>query len=224
MDINGLGEKWVLQLVDRKMIRTVADLYDLTEMQLLTVDRMGKKSATNLVEAIAQSKSKPWSRVLYGLGIRHVGSVNAQILAENFVTVEALVDARVDAIATLYGIGTEIAQSVHQWFRVPANQTLIDRLRQSGVQLVGDAKATTMANLSLAGKTFVVTGTLPTLKRDEAKALIQNAGGKITGSVSAKTSYVVVGEDAGSKLTKAEELGIPQLSEAQLLELIASFG
>jgi DNA ligase (NAD+) len=224
MDINGLGEKWVLQLVDRKMIRTVADLYDLTEMQLLTVDRMGKKSATNLVEAIAQSKSKPWSRVLYGLGIRHVGSVNAQILAENFVTVEALVDARVDAIATLYGIGTEIAQSVHQWFRVPANQTLIDRLRQSGVQLVGDAKATTMANLSLAGKTFVVTGTLPTLKRDEAKALIQNAGGKITGAVSAKTSYVVVGEDAGSKLTKAEELGIPQLSEAQLLELIASFG
>jgi DNA ligase (NAD+) len=224
MDINGLGEKWVLQLVDRKMIRTVADLYDLTEMQLLTVDRMGKKSATNLVEAIAQSKSKPWSRVLYGLGIRHVGSVNAQILAENFFTVEALADASVDAIATLYGIGTEIAQSVHQWFRVPANQTLIDRLRQSGVQLVGDAKATTMANLSLAGKTFVVTGTLPTLKRDEAKALIQNAGGKITGSVSAKTSYVVVGEDAGSKLTKAEELGIPQLSEAQLLELIASYG
>jgi DNA ligase (NAD+) len=224
MDINGLGEKWVLQLVDRQMIRTVADLYDLTEMQLLTVDRMGKKSATNLVQAIAQSKSKPWSRVLYGLGIRHVGSVNAQILAENFSTVEALANASVDAIATLYGIGTEIAQSVHQWFRVPANQTLIDRLRQAGVQLVGDAKATTMANLSLAGKTFVVTGTLPTLKRDEAKALIQNAGGKITGSVSAKTSYVVVGEDAGSKLTKAEELGIPQLSEAQLLELIASFG
>jgi DNA ligase (NAD+) len=224
MDINGLGEKWVTQLVDRQMIRTVADLYDLTEMQLLTVDRMGKKSATNLVQAIDQSKSKPWSRVLYGLGIRHVGSVNAQILTENFSTVESLANASVDAIATLYGIGTEIAQSVHQWFRVAANQTLIDRLRHAGVQLVGDAKATTMANLSLAGKTFVVTGTLPTLKRDEAKALIQNAGGKITGSVSAKTSYVVVGEDAGSKLTKAEELGIPLLSEAELLELIASFG
>ncbi|MBW4516327.1 MAG: NAD-dependent DNA ligase LigA [Timaviella obliquedivisa GSE-PSE-MK23-08B] len=224
MDINGLGEKWVLQLVDRQMIQTVADLYDLTEMQLLTVDRMGKKSAQNLVKAIAQSKSKPWSRVLYGLGIRHVGSVNAQILAENFSTVEALAGASVEAIATLYGIGTEIAQSVYQWFQVPANQTLIDRLRHAGVQLVGDAKATTLANLSLAGKTFVVTGTLPTLKRDEAKALIQNAGGKITGSVSAKTSYVVVGEDAGSKLAKAEELGITQLSEAQLLELIASFG
>ena len=224
MDINGLGEKWVLQLVDRQMIRTVADLYDLTEMKLLTVDRMGTKSAQNLVKAIAQSKSKPWSRVLYGLGIRHVGSVNAQILAENFSTVEALAGASVEAIATLYGIGTEIAQSVYQWFQIPANQTLIDRLRQAGVQLVGDAKATTMANLSLAGKTFVVTGTLPTLKRDEAKALIQNAGGKITGSVSAKTSYVVVGEDAGSKLVKAEELGITQLSEAQLLELIASFG
>jgi DNA ligase (NAD+) len=224
MDINGLGEKWVLQLVDRQLIRTVADLYDLTEMQLLTVDRMGKKSAQNLVKAIAQSKSKPWSRVLYGLGIRHVGSVNAQILAENFSTVEALAGASVEAIATLYGIGTEIAQSVYQWFRIPANQTLIDRLRHAGVQLVGDAKPTTLANLSLAGKTFVVTGTLPTLKRDEAKALIQNAGGKITGSVSAKTSYVIVGEDAGSKLAKAEELGIAQLTEAQLLELIASFG
>ena len=224
MDINGLGEKWVLQLVDRQLIRTVADLYDLTEMQLLTVDRMGKKSAQNLVKAIAQSKSKPWSRVLYGLGIRHVGSVNAQILAENFSTVEALAGASGEAIATLYGIGTEIAQSVYQWFRIPANQTLIDRLRHAGVQLAGDAKATTLANLSLAGKTFVVTGTLPTLKRDEAKALIQNAGGKITGSVSAKTSYVVVGEDAGSKLAKAEELGIAQLTEAQLLELIAAFG
>lgn len=224
MDINGLGEKWVLQLVDRQLIRTVADLYDLTEIQLLTVDRMGKKSAENLVKAIAQSKSKPWSRVLYGLGIRHVGSVNAQILAENFSTVEALAGASVEAIATLYGIGKEIAQSVYQWFRIPANQTLIDRLRQAGVKLVGDAKPTTMANLSLAGKTFVVTGTLPTLKRDQAKALIQNAGGKITGSVSAKTSYVIVGEDAGSKLAKAEELGIAQLTEAQLLELIASFG
>jgi DNA ligase (NAD+) len=224
MDINGLGEKWVLQLVDRQMIRTVADLYDLTEMQLLTVDRMGTKSAQNLVKAIAQSKSKPWSRVLYGLGIRHVGSVNAQILTENFSTVEALAGASVEAIATLYGIGTEIAQSVYQWFQIPANSALIDRLRHAGVQLVGDAKVTTLANLSLAGKTFVVTGTLPTLKRDEAKALIQNAGGKITGSVSAKTSYVVVGEDAGSKLAKAEELGITQLSEAQLLELIASFG
>jgi DNA ligase (NAD+) len=222
MDINGLGEKWVLQLVDRQMIRTVADLYDLTEMQLLTVDRMGKKSAQNLVAAIAQSKTKPWSRVLYGLGIRHVGSVNAQTLTENFPTVEALSTAEVEAIATVYGIGTEIAQSVYQWFRIPANQHLIDRLRSAGVQLVGDAKATTVANRALAGKTFVVTGTLPTLKRDEAKAMIQNAGGKVAGSVSAKTSYVVVGEDAGSKLAKAEELGIAQLTESELLELIAS--
>jgi DNA ligase (NAD+) len=214
----------VLQLVDRQMIRTVADLYDLTVMQLLTVDRMGKKSAQNLVEAIAQSKSKPWSRVLYGLGIRHVGSVNAQTLAENFSTVEALAGAEVEAIATVFGIGTEIAQSVYQWFRVPSNQALIDRLRTAGVQLVGDAKATTLANLALAGKTFVVTGTLPTLKRDEVKAMIQNAGGKVAGSVSAKTSYVVVGEDAGSKLAKAEELGIAQLNEAEFLELIASFG
>jgi DNA ligase (NAD+) len=222
MDINGLGEKWVLQLVDRQLIHTVADLYDLTEMQLLTVDRMGKKSAQNLVAAIAQSKTKPWSRVLYGLGIRHVGSVNAQTLAENFATVEVLAAADVDAIATVYGIGNEIAQSVYQWFRIAANQHLIDRLRSAGVQLAGDVKATTVANRALAGKTFVITGTLPTLKRDEAKAMIQNAGGKVAGSVSAKTSYVVVGEDAGSKLAKAEELGIAQLTESELLELIAS--
>jgi DNA ligase (NAD+) len=222
MDINGLGEKWVLQLVDRQLIRTVADLYDLTEMQLLTVERMGKKSAQNLVVAIAESKTKPWSRVLYGLGIRHVGSVNAQTLAENFPSVEALAAAEVAAIAQVYGIGSEIAQAVYQWFRVAANQQLIDRLGQAGLQLVGEAKATTVANSTLAGKTFVVTGTLPNLKRNEAEALIQNAGGKVTGSVSAKTSYVVVGEEAGSKLTKAEALGIAILSEAELLELIAA--
>ena len=224
LDINGLGEKWVQQFVDRGLLHTVADLYDLTEEQLMTVDRMGKKSAQNLVNAIAQSKSQPWSRVLYGLGIRHVGSVNAQVLTEKFPSVEALANAEMDEIAAVYGIGSEIAQSVHQWFRVPANQTLIERLQTGGLQLVGEqpsSKDAASTPKPLAGKTFVITGTLPTLTRDEAKALIQHAGGKVTGSVSSKTDYVVVGADAGSKLTKAEELGITRLSEAELQELVA---
>lgn len=221
LDINGLGEKWVQQFVDRGLIRTVADLYDLTAEQLMSVDRMGKKSAQKLVEAIAQSKIQPWSRVLYGLGIRHVGSVNAQLLTERFSSVEQLAEATPEIIETVYGIGAEIAQSVHDWFRVPANQTLIDRLKTQGIQLAGDTSNTAPSSAKLVGKTFVITGTLPTLKRDEAKEMIQAAGGKVTGSVSAKTNYVVVGAEAGSKLDKAESLGITQLSEAQLLELLA---
>ncbi|HEY9624136.1 MAG TPA: helix-hairpin-helix domain-containing protein, partial [Crinalium sp.] len=161
-----------------------------------------------------------WSRVLYGLGIRHVGSVNAQVLTRAFPTVDQLAAAEPDAIASVYGIGEEIARSVHQWFRLEANQTLIERLRTAGVQLVGDAAEAAPTSSALAGKTFVVTGTLPTLKRDEAKALIQKAGGKVTDSVSKKTNYVVVGEDAGSKLEKAIALGITQLSEADLLKLL----
>jgi DNA ligase (NAD+) len=223
LDIRGLGEKWVQQLVDRNLLHTVADLYDLTVEPLMQVDRMGQKSAQNLVDAIEQSKSKPWARVLYGLGIRHIGSVNAQVLADYFPTVEALAAAEIETIASVYGIGAEIAQSVHQWFRVPANQALIERLRSAGVQLAGESKRSVeLEQQPLKGKVFVITGTLPSLTRDDAKALIQNAGGKVTSSVSAKTSYVVVGADAGSKLTKAEELGITQLTEADLQELIAS--
>jgi DNA ligase (NAD+) len=220
MDINGLGEKWVEQLLDRGLLHTVADLYDLTAEHLLSVDRMGQKSAEKLVKAIAASKTQPWSRVLYGLGIRHVGSVNAQTLVGQFSTVEQLAAATPQAIASVYGIGNEIAQAVHQWFAIPANQTLIDRLRTAGVQLVADADTTPTQSTTLTGKTLAITGTLPTLKRDEAKALIQQAGGKVVESVSKKTDYLVVGEDAGSKLKKAEELGISQLSEAQLLELL----
>jgi len=223
MDIRGLGEKWVQQFVEGGLLHTVADLYDLTPEPLMQVERMGKKSAQNLVESIAQSKTKPWSRVLYGLGIRHIGSVNAQVLAEQFSTVEALASAEIETIASVYGIGQEIAQSVYQWFRVPANQNLIERLRSAGIQLVGTAKSlATSAKQPLAGKVFVITGTLPTLTRDEAKQLIQQAGGKVTNSISAKTHYLVVGEEAGSKLAKAEKLGITQLSEADLQTLIVS--
>jgi DNA ligase (NAD+) len=221
LDIAGLGEKWVVQLVDNKLIHSIADLYSLTVEQLLTLERMGKKSAQNLVNAIEKSKEQSWSRVLYGLGIRHVGSVNAQILSDRFSTVEALANATIEDIASVYGIGTEIAQAVHEWFQTPANQELIDRLQITGLQFHAAVSTQQSARSTpLAGKTFVITGSLPTLKRDEAKALIQKAGGKVTESVSKKTNYLVVGEEAGSKLEKAQSLGITQLSEAELLDLL----
>lgn len=224
LDINGLGEKWVVQLVDQGLVKSVADLYDLTTAQLLTLERMGQKSAEKLVQAIAASKQQPWSRVLYGLGIRHVGSVNAQILTDRFPSVEVISQATIADIAAVSGIGDIIAQAVHHWFQTPANQELIQRLQATGLQFVGEAKptATDPATQPLSGKTFVITGTLPTLKRDQAKALIQQAGGKVTDSVSKKTDYLVAGSEAGSKLEKAQALNIPVLSEADLLQLLES--
>ena len=223
LDINGVGEKLVQQMVDNNLLNSAADLYDLNAERLMNLERMGKKLAEKLVSAIAQSKNQPYSRVLYGLGIRHVGTVNAQLLTERFANVEDLATVSAAGIEGVYGIGPEIAQAVYQWFRVPANQSLIARLKTAGLQLQSEVKTQNPAdqNLQLAGKTFVLTGTLPTLKRDEAKDLIQKAGGKVTSSVSAKTDYVVVGEDAGSKLEKAQSLGIELLSESELLELLS---
>jgi DNA ligase (NAD+) len=222
LDIKGVGEKLVYQLVDKGLVHSVADLYDLTTKQLFALERMGEKSAQKLIEAIAQSKNQPWSRVLYGLGIRHVGSVNAQLLTEKYRNVEQLASAKQSDIEGIYGIGAEIAQSVYQWFRINANQSLIERLQAAGLKSADTEEIPVMNNgiLKLNGKTFVVTGTLPTLKRDEVKALIQKAGGKVTDSVSKKTDYLVVGEDAGSKLEKAQALGIAQLTETQLLEIL----
>ncbi len=221
LDINGLGEKLVIQLVETGLVHAVADLYELTSDRLQNLDRMGKKSAEKLVAAIAASKTQPWHRVLYGFGIRHVGSVNAQTLAQAFPSIDSLTQATVEEIASVYGIGNEIAQSVHQWCQRSENQGLVQRLQATGLQLMAAESAIPdPENQPLLGQTFVITGTLPTLKRDEAKALIQKAGGKVTDSVSKKTSYLVAGEDAGSKLEKARSLGVPQLSESDLLELV----
>lgn len=222
LDINGIGEKWVQQWVDQGLVRSVADLYDLTVEILLPLERMGQQLAQKLVDAIAVSKQQPWSRVLYGLGIRHVGSVNAQVLATEFLSAEAIAQAKIEDIEAVYGIGPEIAQSVYEWFRNAANQQLIDQLQAAGLQLVSAApqNARSPEALPLVGKTFVLTGTLPTLSRTEAKTQIEQAGGKVTGSVSAKTSFIVVGEEAGSKLQKAEKLGIQQLSEADLRKML----
>ncbi|MEM7716455.1 MAG: NAD-dependent DNA ligase LigA, partial [Cyanobacteria bacterium P01_A01_bin.68] len=221
LDIRGMGEKVVHQLVDKKLVNSVADLYELTEDTLANLERMGQKSAQKLIEAIEKSKSKPWSRVLYGLGIRHVGSSIAQTVTEKFDSVEKLATAKVTDIEAIYGIGVEIAESTHKWFRVEANQTLIERLKNQGLQFI-EIQSAASSNISkkLEGKTFVVTGTLPSLSRDEAKELIQKFAGKVSNSISKNTDYLVVGENAGSKLTKAEKLGIAQLSEEQLLEMV----
>jgi len=223
LDIRGMGEKLVHQLVDKGLVHSVADLYDLTCEQLSDLERMGSKSAEKLVQAIAKSKVQPWSRVLYGLGIRHVGNVNAQLLTQKFTSAELLAAAKQSDIQGVYGIGPEIAQSVYQWLRISANQTLISRLEARGLQLATittDTQTIQEKNQLLAGKTFVITGTLPTLKRDEAKALIQQAGGKVTDTLSKKTDFLVVGAEAGSKLDKARDLEIPLLNEEQLLEML----
>lgn len=233
LDINGLGEKLSQQMVERGLVKSVADLYDLTVAELMTIERMGEKSAAKLIAAIARSKTQPWARVLYGLGIRYVGAVNAQLLAEKFPTVEALAAATPVTLTAVDGIGSEIANSVFQWFQIPANQTLIQRLKTAGLQLVTatttnreqsqepiPSPLTSSPTLPLLGQTFVITGTLPTMTREEAKAKIEQAGGKVTGSVSKKTNYLLVGENPGSKWEKAQALGIPSISEAELWKLL----
>ncbi|MEC4805226.1 MAG: NAD-dependent DNA ligase LigA [Jaaginema sp. PMC 1079.18] len=225
LDINGLGEKIVEQVVEKKLVQSVADLYEISVEQLTSLERMGEKSARKLVEAISQSKQQPFSRVLYGLGIRYVGKVNAELLTAAFPTIDQLAEASVEELEAVYGIGLEIAQSVWQWFRVEANQTLMSRLQTQGLQfsqaVAGDSTSEeTKATQALAGKTFVVTGSFPILGRKTVEALIKNAGGKVSSSVSKKTDYVIAGEEAGSKLRKAQELGITILSEEEFQELV----
>ena len=221
LDINSVGEKLIAQLLESGLVHSTADLYDLTAEQLMQLDRTGQKSAEKVVAAIAASVTQPWSRVLYGLGIRLVGSSNAVTLSEAFPTVELLANAQPEEISAIFSIGDEIARSVVQWFQIESNQLLIERLRSSGLQLVGEDKPKENAVVTaITGKTFVVTGTLPTLKRDEVKDMIRKAGGKVTDSVSKKTDFLVVGEDAGSKLEKARSLNVAILSEAEFLELL----
>jgi DNA ligase (NAD+) len=224
LDIRGLGERIAILLINNNLVKSVADLYALTVEQIASLERMGSKSAENLIQAIAESKSQTYGRILYGLGIRYVGSVNAKILAESFPTIEKLSQASFESIEAVYGIGEEIAQSVFEWLRIPKNQALIQQLQTVGLQFSNSEDSyshdNNQSNQALAGKTFVLTGTLPTLKRDEATKLIEQAGGKVTSSISKKTDYLLIGENPGSKLAKAEKLGIPQLTEAELLELL----
>ncbi len=224
LDIEGFGKKLVEQLVEKGEVKSVADIYSLTVSQLEGLDRMGKKSAQKLIDAIEKSKLKPWPRVLYGLGIFRVGNTYAQSLSAEFPTVELLAGAEPGAIASVFGIGTEIAGAIGEWFATPTNQELVEQLKAAGLQFTLDAatieRRAASAAGHLVGKTFVITGTLPTLSRSEAAALIEQYGGKVSGSVSKKTSYVVFGEEAGSKLTKAQDLGIELLTEEGLMALV----
>ena len=222
MDIDGMGEALVEQLVDRGMVRSVADLYQLKAGDLAALERMGAKSAAKIVENVRRSRERPLERVLNGLGIPFVGERTASILAATFGSLEAIAGADVDLLQTAEEVGPKVAHSIHEFFREPRNRELVGRLRAAGLQFTQAPREKTGG--ALAGMTFVLTGALPHLTREEAKARIEAAGGKVSGSVSRKTRYVVAGEDAGSKLAKARELGVEVIGEARLIELLEGRG
>jgi DNA ligase (NAD+) len=219
MDIEGLGEKLVDQLVDGGLVETPADLYRLDVARLAALERMGKKSAANLVSAIERSKHPPLARFVYALGIRNVGEATARDLAGHFRGMDALAAASVDELQRVSDIGPVVAESIAQFFREPHNRGVIEKLLAAGVRPHAAARAERTAP-GVAGRTFVLTGTLPALTREEAKERIERRGGRVSGSVSKKTDYVVAGAEAGSKLDKARSLGIAIIDEAALLELL----
>jgi DNA ligase (NAD+) len=218
MDIEGLGEKIVDQLVDNNLVRTPADLYRLGFTAVANLERMGEKSADNLIQAINQSRTTTLARFIFALGIRHVGETTAKDLANHYQNMHALMDATGEDLLTVRDVGPVVADSITGFMQEPHNREVIEQLLASGMALSVEEKKVSAA---VAGKTFVLTGTLPTLSRDEAKERLERAGAKVAGSVSKKTDYVVAGDDAGSKLTKAEELGVPVIDEATMLGLLA---
>ena len=218
MDVEGLGDQLIEQLVDKNLVTTPADLYKLGLTALAELDRMADKSARNVLKALIASKSATLPRFVYALGIRHVGEATAKELARHFGTLDALMSANEEALLQVADVGPVVAKSIGSYFSDPLNVELVAQLRAAGVHW--PESEVEHAPKALAGKTFVLTGTLPTLSRDAAAALIEAAGGKVAGSVSKKTSYVVAGEEAGSKLQKAQELGVTILDEARLLLLL----
>ena len=219
MDIEGLGDVMAQQLTERGLVRDIADIYKLDAGALATVPRTGPKSVENLLRNIERSKQRGLARLLYGLGVRFVGTQTAAILAGDFGTIDAIADATQEELQRSEGIGPEVAGSVALFFKQKANREMIARLKRAGVETTAPKRARA-ADGRLAGKTFVLTGTLPSLTRDEASELIVAAGGKVTGSVSKKTDYVVAGDEPGSKLTKAEQLGLTILDENALRKLL----
>jgi DNA ligase (NAD+) len=217
MNIEGLGDAAVQQLLDRGLVKSVADLYSLTEEQVVGLERFAEKSARTLLNEIARSKKAGLARVLMGLGIRFVGERTAELLAQEFGSIDAVMAATAEELERVEEVGPRISEAILDFFSRPANGALVESLKTAGVDMTAEKK---QRSTQLAGLTFVLTGTLPTLTRDEAKKRIEDAGGKTAGSVSKKTSYVVAGEEAGSKLDKAKELKIPVLDEEDLLALL----
>ena len=231
LDVDGLGSKSIEQMVECGLVKSIADLYRIEVSVLASLERMGEKSAHNIVDELAKSKAKPWHRKLYGLGINHIGEVNAKALSRSYPSAELLKQASIqnaDEISRLAGFGPEMSRSLQQWFSNSANQHLIDELMSLGIEMGGGEEdiARQLAldpiapNNSLDGKKFVLTGKLPSLSRAEAQSLIEAVGGKVIDSVSKQTDYVVAGDKAGSKLDKAISLGVSVLSESDLRELL----
>jgi len=219
MNIDGMGDALVTQLTERGLVKNVADIYKLSKDDLLSLERMGDKSAQNILDEIENSKKLPLERVIYGLGIRMVGERTAQFLAEHFGSMAALESAGVEELQNVNEVGPRIAESIVEFFGIAANRKLVERLREAGLTLRGQKKE---RGTKLAGKTFVLTGTLAHFTRDEAKKMIEDAGGKVAGSVSKKTDYVVAGTEAGSKLDKAKELGVRVINEREMEKLLNS--
>ena len=220
MDINGLGPQIIAQLIDAGLIHSAADLYTLKKEDLLKLEKFGEKKAENLLQAIEASKQQPLDRLIIGLGIHGVGEVAARKLASTFHSLDNLSQADVSQLEQLDGIGPNIAQSIVGWFQQPQNRELLEKLKQNGVWPVEAEESEQLKNKPLAGLTFVITGTLPTLTREEATRLIEENGGKVTNSVSRKTSYLILGAEPGYKYIKAVELGVPILDENQLKKLV----
>ena len=216
MNVDGMGDALVTQLTERGLVRNVADIYKLTKDNLLSLERMGEKSAENILDEIKKSKELPLERVIYGLGIRFVGARTAQFIAEHFGSMEALASAGIDELQNVNEVGPRIAESIAEFFSIAANRTLVERLGEAGLVFKGAKKE---RGTKLAGKTFVLTGTLAKYTREEAKKMIEEAGGRVSGSVSKKTYYVVAGADAGSKLDKAKELGVAVIDEKGMKDL-----
>ncbi|MFC3686118.1 NAD-dependent DNA ligase LigA [Hydrogenophaga luteola] len=221
VDIEGLGDKLVEQLVDADVVKTLPDLYRMGLMALANLDRMAEKSAQNVLDALEKSKHTTLPRFLFGLGIRHVGEATAKDLARHFGSLDAIMDASLEQLLEVNDVGPTVAQSLRTFFDQPHNREVVEQLRACGVHWDEGAPAERAAQ-PLAGKTFVLTGTFPTLKREEAKEMLEAAGAKVAGSVSKKTDYVVAGEEAGSKLDKARELGVAVLDEAGMLALLSA--
>ncbi|MGZ8414929.1 MAG: NAD-dependent DNA ligase LigA [Gemmatirosa sp.] len=214
LDIRGLSYARIEQLLAAGLVHDVADLYDLRVEQLTQLERFAEKSAENLVQAIADSRAQPLARLVFALGIDHVGEIAARLLARHFGTMDRLMAASEEEINAVRGMGAVIAHSVYRWFSDPQAQILVERLRERGLNFAEPLAAT---GTVFAGQTFVLTGTFPTLSRDQATALVEQHGGRVTSSVSKKTSVIVAGEDAGSKLDRAKELGVLVIDEAELL-------